>query len=292
MYYSILIEYQVKTRKGTDTNTVTQIDEEDLNKLKDRIVKPYVTGEQFYVDGFCLNATKVSRIKIVQSELTIKELMREKQARLNEPGSSVTVLYTYKPRDIINGSDHIKDITDEVLTEVKTELRRNSSNIEEAKNSKNPDSNKTQPNNKVFIVHGRDNAAREEVARFVEKFGLKAVILNEQANLGKTLIEKIEEYTDVGFAVVLYTPCDQGGLNKEKLNLQPRARQNVVFEHGYLLARLGRKRVCALRKKDVEVPSDMNGIVYVEYQDNGDWKLKLAQEMKKADLAVDMNLLF
>ena len=93
------------------------------------------------------------------------------------------------------------------------------------------------PTNKVFIVHGHDDALKNEVARFIEKLGLEAIILHEQANKGKTIIEKIEYYSDVSFGIVLYTPCDIGGETKE--NLQPRARQNVVFEHGYLIGKIG-----------------------------------------------------
>jgi hypothetical protein len=78
---------------------------------------------------------------------------------------------------------------------------------------------------KVFVVHGRDDGPREAVARFLEHLGLQPVILHEQINRSRTVIEKIEEHSDVGFAVVLLTPDDEGNLKGEKP--QPRARQNV-----------------------------------------------------------------
>ena len=102
------------------------------------------------------------------------------------------------------------------------------------------------------------------------------------------MIEKIEEHTDVGFAIVLYTPCDLGGL-KESEEQKPRARQNVVFEHGYLIAKLGRNRVCALVKKEVEFPSDINGIVYYIFDDNDAWEFKVARELQNAGYQIDMN---
>ncbi|MBS1582296.1 MAG: nucleotide-binding protein, partial [Bacteroidetes bacterium] len=111
----------------------------------------------------------------------------------------------------------------------------------------------------VFIVHGRDEAAKQEVARFVGDLDLKPIILHEQPSGGRTIIEKIEEYSNVGFAIILYTPCDTGGL--KGFPLRDRARQNVVFEHGYLIGKIGRKNVCALVKGDVETPNDISGVV-------------------------------
>jgi len=142
--------------------------------------------------------------------------------------------------------------------------------------------------NKVFIVHGRDDQAKLSAARFIEKLGLTAIILHEQANGGKTIIEKIEEHTNVGFALVLYTPCDVGGLaNDQSQSL--RARQNVVFEHGYLVAKLSRSNVCALVKGKVEVPSDINGVVYVPFDEANAWHIAVAKELRSAGYGIDMN---
>ena len=141
---------------------------------------------------------------------------------------------------------------------------------------------------KVFIVHGRDNQSKLSAARFVEKLGLTAVILHEQANGGKTIIEKIEENTNVGFALVLYTPCDVGGLANDQ-NQESRARQNVVFEHGYLVAKLGRNNVCALVKGTVEVPSDISGVVYVPLDEGNAWHIAVAKELRNAGYSIDLN---
>lgn len=116
--------------------------------------------------------------------------------------------------------------------------------------SKSPERNKR----KVFVVHGRDNEAKQEVARFITSLGLHPIILHEQASAGMTIIEKIERYsTDADFALVLYTACDHGrGVNESNLTPKNRARQNVVFEHGYLMAKLGRVNVCSLVKGDTK----------------------------------------
>lgn len=145
--------------------------------------------------------------------------------------------------------------------------------------------------NKVFIVHGHDEVAKVTVARTLEKAGFEAIILHEQSSSGLTIIEKIEAYTDdVPFAVVLYTPCDIGRSKGDSLeNEKNRARQNVVFEHGYLIGKLGRNRVAALVKGNIETPGDISGVVYTVMNDDSSWKFDLAKSMKAAGLTVDMN---
>ena len=143
--------------------------------------------------------------------------------------------------------------------------------------------------NKVFVVHGHDEAAKLTVARLLEKLGLEPIILHEQANQGRTIIEKIEKYSDVAFAVVLLTPDDVGALKNKKPELKSRARQNVILELGFFLGSLGRQRVCPLVKGDVEKPSDYDGVVYTKLDDEGAWKMKLVQELMAADFAVDAN---
>lgn len=144
--------------------------------------------------------------------------------------------------------------------------------------------------NKVFVVHGHDEGAKQTVARFLEQCDFETVILNEQADNGKTIIEKIEQYTDVVFAIILYTPCDVGR-DKNIKKTKPRARQNVVFEHGYLMGKLGRERVCALVKQGVETPGDISGVVYKVMDLAGAWKTEVLREMKNVGIAVDASKL-
>lgn len=143
---------------------------------------------------------------------------------------------------------------------------------------------------RVFIVHGHDDLIKFKTARFVEKLGFEAIILHEQASRGKTIIEKIEAYTDVGFAIVLYTADDLGNdkTSASDGTLRLRARQNVIFEHGYLMAKLSRERVVALVSANIEFPSDINGMVYVT---TDDWENGIAKEMRAAGYDVDLNKL-
>lgn len=142
--------------------------------------------------------------------------------------------------------------------------------------------------NRVFIVHGHDGEAREAVARFLAKVGLEPVILHEQANRGRTIIEKVEDNSDVGFAVVLLTPDDEGRRIGDEL-LTGRPRQNVLLELGYFIAHLGRANVCALKKGELEIPSDFAGVVWSVMDATGGWRVELAKELNAAGYSIDWN---
>ena len=146
--------------------------------------------------------------------------------------------------------------------------------------------------NEVFVIHGRDNESKVTIARFLEHLGLNPVILHEQSNRGRTIIEKFEQHAQVGFAVALLTPDDVGALRENTKNLKPRARQNVIFEFGYFIGRLGRNRVCALTKGDVEIPSDYEGVVYIPLDEAEGWKMKLVKELKGVGIVVDADRAF
>lgn len=145
---------------------------------------------------------------------------------------------------------------------------------------------------KVFVVHGHDQGAQQGVARFLEKLGLEAIILDEKPNQGRTIIEKFEAYAEnVGFAVIILTPDDVGHV-KTASDEQERARQNVIFELGYFVGKLGRGRACLLRKGDVEIPSDLSGVIYTDLDAAGGWKQKLGMELKAAGIKFDANRLW
>jgi predicted nucleotide-binding protein len=150
------------------------------------------------------------------------------------------------------------------------------------RNSMNPHIGDT-----IFIVHGHDGDTKQQVAGFVERItGERPVILHEKADSGRTVIEKFEEYAgEVGFAIILLTADDEGQ-KKGAASLNLRARQNVVFEFGYFMAKLGRSRVVALHEADVELPSDVAGILYKSLA--GNWKFELAREIQAAGIDVDL----
>jgi predicted nucleotide-binding protein len=145
---------------------------------------------------------------------------------------------------------------------------------------------------RVFVVHGHDDGAKEAVARYLTKLELDPVVLHEQPNRGKTVIEKFEAFSDVGFAVVLFTPDDVGHPAGKPGDAKARARQNVVLELGFFMAALGRDRVCVLYRSGVEIPSDYAGVLYHQMDDAGAWRLLLAREIKSTGIDVDLNKAF
>lgn len=145
---------------------------------------------------------------------------------------------------------------------------------------------------RVFVVHGRAVSERDSVARLIETFGYEAVILDEKASEGKNILKKFRDFSDVGFAVVLLTGDDLGGLAADTdSTYKPRARQNVILELGFFLAKFGDARVCCLRADGVDVPSDYLGIGYVPLDAAGAWKLRLANELQAAGFDIDLNKL-
>lgn len=141
---------------------------------------------------------------------------------------------------------------------------------------------------RVFIVHGHDEARRHELFRVLNDVtGAKPIVLHEQPSGGRSIIEKLEAYAAAaGFAVALLT-ADDLGKAKDADTEVPRARQNVVFEAGYFAGRLGRDRVVLLHEANVEVPSDLHGVVYIPLDSAGAWKMKLTHEMSSAGIPVD-----
>ena len=274
-YFHVLIETKNPSEK------YYELDKTDLSEIEEEIVIPYVKKEQFTFDGYVLDETKIKRILIKMSDCSSKEYAKLKQEEL-PPNVIMAIL----PRDIIESSDYTRNITNRVLMACERQIQEATSESEAPI--------ETQPKapmdkSKVFIVHGHDNAAKEAVARFIEKIGLEAIILREQASSGKTIIEKIEANSNVGLAIVLYTPCDVGASKGEKDQLKPRARQNLIFEHGYLIGKIGRKNVCALVKGDIETPNDISGVVYIKMDEGDGWKLAVAKEMKESGYEVDLN---
>jgi predicted nucleotide-binding protein len=142
-------------------------------------------------------------------------------------------------------------------------------------------------NNDVFLVHGHDEEMKLAVARTLEQLRLKPIILHDQPDRGNTLIEKFEQYANVGFAIVLLSPDDKSfhGLDDDvKPIVHDRGRQNVVLEMGFFYGKLSRSRVVVLYRKtdSFELPSDLSGIIYKVYDPEGNWRYELVNELKDA----------
>jgi len=214
----------------------------------------------------------------------------ESERRLYEEAASLDragISYVAKTPlgEVVRGLTRGKETAIELLNRAIQALEDKIADLGKAA-SQEPAVVSTELSKDVFIVHGHDDTAKTEVAHLIERAGLNAVILHEQANAGRTIIEKFEAHGgSAGFAVVLLTPDDVGGPDRE--HLQPRARQNVIGEMFWFAGKLGRQKVCALMKGEVEMPSDFAGVGYTEMDDAGAWKQELLKELDAAGYEVD-----
>ncbi|TGK78653.1 DNA-binding protein [Leptospira noumeaensis] len=261
MYYHVILETDDKIGKNNNYQVLYDFNITELEKLKKEVLNPFKENIKFQFKGYFIQPNRIRRLAIKQSEKSVEAICSIEQQKVGRG-----IFYVWTNEMVVNSDKLTKDVTTELLNSVPDLINT----IQTENNSRNT---------KIFIVHGHDDALKLEVARFIEKFKLEAIILHEKANSGMTIIEKIEKYTDVNFAIVLYSPCDIGTQNDGKSELKLRARQNVVFEHGYLIGRLGREKVCALVKDDIETPGDISGVVYIDYNKQ-DWKLNIAKELK------------
>lgn len=275
MYYHILIETKEKVGKSQTNKKYFELDNTNLQQIKDGIITPYLQKKGFQFDGYFLEHKDIIRVVVKESERTSKECSRH--ANL---GSAVFMYIL--PQDIVEDDEYTEDITKEVF-------RKSQENINSGYKKEIVVTTSKLDKSKVFIVHGHDELAKTELARFIEKLGLEAIILHEQASSGKTIIEKIEQFSNVGFGIVLYTPCDLGSNKDNKEKLKFRARQNVVFEHGYLIGKIGRNNVCALVKDQIETPNDISGVVYIPLDNQKAWQVAIAKELKNSGYVIDMN---
>lgn len=277
MYYHIAVTNEnCKNLEKKSHYPVYELDITEMGRIYE-IVRKYNRGEQVRIKNRFIDNHQYPEMMIVQSEETAEKFVKKHEQELERSGYFMFDHRQLPDKFFNEKRDREDDITAKVFDHVErgTQPKARLADTDVVKNKK------------VFIVHGHDDELKESAARLVEKIGLEAVILHEQANEGLTIIQKLEKQADVGYAIILYTPCDEGR-KKGSENSKPRARQNVVFEHGLFMGKLGAGRVCALRKSEVEMPSDAQGILYIEVKDgSNDWKYQVAKELEKAGYDVD-----
>ena len=142
---------------------------------------------------------------------------------------------------------------------------------------------------KVIIVGGRTDGTNHVVAIFIKKLGMKAIILDEQPNGGRTSMEKLEAYADADFAIVLLTADDVGASKDNPDELKPRPSQDTMFEFIYLSRELRPEQVCTLYREEIELTSYIDGWIHVAMDSGDGWRLKLLREMEYAGLPIDLN---
>lgn len=275
MYYHVIIETTEKI-SNLSNQEYFAYNHDNLIVIKEKILIPYLKKKEFVFQGVILREQKIRQIQILETDKSIEDTVLNANKNIQES------TYCYTKKDVLKDDDYAKNITELAFSDISVSQEAVMINNQKTECEKNK---------KVFIVHGHDNLAKTEVARFLEKLNLEPIILHEQPSSSSTIIEKIEKNSDVGYAIVLYTGCDIGASIKNEDKLQKRARQNVVFEHGYFIAKLKRENVCALIKDKVEKPNDISGVVYLNMDDKNGWQVELAKELKHAGYPIDLNIL-
>ncbi|KKH97279.1 hypothetical protein EO95_16565 [Methanosarcina sp. 1.H.T.1A.1] len=270
MYYHVKIRQ--KSSKVTDELKLDLSEE----KLLSQFIVPYENGENIFVNGKSIPPEDIERIKINKTEMNSAELIPI--IRTKRPKKAVAPQISNEWLVTKEGEDVTEDL---IKGEPGYKNKKFGEKMEEVKPK----------TNQIFVVHGHDDGMKEAVARTLKNIGFEPIILHEQANRGKTIIEKFESCSEnVSFAVVLLSPDDKGyKKDQEPESASYRARQNVILELGYFLGKLGRENVCALLKtgENFEFPSDIFGSLYTLYDSNNGWKLALAKELGAAGYDID-----
>lgn len=247
--------------------------ENDLSRedLLHKIAVPFIRKEQFFCGGAVIIPDQIAELKFSETQQSSEDLTPLIEARRRMSG--VLVLSSPKMAVVSEG----KDVTREILDEAKALPNPGEREpLAEAKSDR------------VFIVHGHDQRAVDQTEILIHRFGLTPIILRNEPNQGNTVIEKFEAHSKVGLAIVLLTPDDVGCMAaKAPGALQARARQNVIWEWGYLVAKLGRPNVICLYKTGVELPSDLRGVVTINI---GDDVRDNAEEIRRELVAAGYNI--
>jgi predicted nucleotide-binding protein len=141
----------------------------------------------------------------------------------------------------------------------------------------------------ILLIHGYDETTKESVSKFIEILGLRALILHEQPNGGRGIIEKFGEASNINFAIILLATDDLTSLQNKPREKQAQINQNVIFEFGYFLGKLGHERVCVLYQEGGEIPFDYSNIMCIPMDSRGGWRLLVAKEIKQAGIDIDLN---
>ncbi|HDX9549358.1 TPA: nucleotide-binding protein [Bacillus thuringiensis] len=272
MYYHIRI------------NLTTRVQESKFNitfeELEERYLSRYRKGEDFTLNGRVIKINDIQKMSINVSENENElDILVD---RIEYEDQKSPLVRVGGPSRKWRAAGRLKDVSDELLEGPPGYMLKE---VTEVAASVEVD------NTKVFIVHGHDDNLKQQLEIFLNGIGIKPVVLHREANEGLTVLEKFEKHSDVQYAFVLLTPDDIGCSVKERAKSVEeysfRARQNVIFELGFFIGKLGRAKVCTLYKEGVELPNDISGLVYQKVNDNiEDVGYHIMKELRAAGLKV------
>lgn len=285
MYYHVILEY-VNSSKKKEIDHEIKTDLTDVRDVVSRFVDPYELGQPIVLNGQTYPIENVNRINIYKSEDPSNILVNQARARHEQNqarNAALGVFVGYIPNHLYSAIVKLENITDQFIT-----MAKGSRTTQNSTQSTNDNTELT----KVFIVHGHDDHLLSDVKTFLYCLGIEPLVLREQHDGSLTIIEKLEKHINdknIGFGIILYTPDDEGKAVQEP-ELKYRARQNVVFEHGFLTGLYGREKVVCLVKKDenIELPGDVSGVVYADANAQN-WRIGIAHSLNQAGYNIDFS---
>jgi len=274
MYFHVLIKQKSKPELVEYKFDLSE------EKLQSQFLTPFENGENIFVNGINIALDDLDRISICKSKDHSSKILPSIRSKIKNgdlyPGLS----------DKCHFINECEDVTDDFIQGAPGYKKRNLMKKITESNFQS---------NQIFVVHGHDEEMKHAVARTLEKLNLNPIILHEQPNKGRTIIEKFADYAEnTSFAIILLSPDDKGykkDQNPESAKF--RARQNVILELGFFIGKLGRNNVAAIFKndQDFELPSDYDGVLYIPYNNPRQWQIDLVNELKSAGYNVDANKL-
>ena len=248
MFYHVRI-----TQKSDKTRDEVKL---DLSKerLISQFINPYEQNKPIIINGKTISPDDLERIKISQTDAHSTKILPVIKDEKRKSG----VIMFGGPSDEWYVAEKGEDITDELIKVPIGYKKIMENNVSENKNR----------SNKIFIVHGHDENLKNQLEIFISENGLEPIVLHRKADEGLTVIEKFEKHSEVGYAFILLTPDDIGYSIEDVSKKEMRARQNVIWEFGYFVGKLGRNKVCCLYKEGVTLPTDVSGMLYKKIKKN------------------------
>lgn len=284
---------RITLKKGVPiSNTLFSCDNKESDL--ERFITAYHQAEPIFIEGKTVNPEEIDRFNIAISPLNFDVYVEQAKQEIESSQSSEHGTFISFSNSKSKAFNNLEDVTSQFIKYPLGGLKVQNFHM----NQTMAQTIKTQPKfNKVFIVHGRDDSLIHEVQNFLYSLSLEGIVLNQELNQGRTIIQKLLDLAfdqEVGFGIVLYTPDDLGQISAEleqTTEMKARARQNVIFEHGLLVGKLGMERVIALKKSDkiLEMPNDLSGVIYQQYDVFGKWKYDIAKEMIGQGYDIDLS---
>lgn len=269
--YHIYIEYEDSAKSGIRFN----IPQEELIRA---FVTPFTAGQPFWFMGKLLNSLKTVKVVLFWSY--------ENADKLTLPDQQSLVICKdkkYLIENILKGK--VKGVylcTEKFLPPAQKTEESSSPGVASA----------TSIRRRIFVISGSDEEMKQVTSVALTKLGLAPVIMREQPRQGRRIVEHFEDYSDVGFAVILLSPDDyvfSKDDSPSKRTLKPK--QDLIFTFGFILGKLDKSKVLVFYKEseNFEVPTDYDGIQFTAFDDRDSWKLALIRELKTAGYAIDQN---